>query len=364
MEIKYKMGELQTFTATRSFALGAFNVTVAKGAEIEFDGSSAQYAGMTYTFPALRGAVKAGWLVLATDYNEGDASYGVPVSAGIKMHSPVGGNEPPKLVPAVTTEADERIVMSSADHATTTREQNKTGRRAVVGGAEDQDGVEVRTLKTAAGNRAKNTRTVLTAESAGTALREAENVQIVAGRGQSEAEMLERMSAPDREVYLAEKASIKQRYVDSPEVVNTVKTAAVSNPEGMKLTQTVGGGIETADPTGMGGKAKASTRVEDGITFKNTNGPEKKEQPHPRSAEANQPVMMKDGTADARRQIAKAICPEFPSSYDFAAPERKKLARLQADFEDNAPVIRAVFAAESDTFKARILEEFPQAFRG
>jgi hypothetical protein len=61
-------------------------------------------------------------------------------------------------------------------------------------------------------------------------------------------------------------------------------------------------------------------------------------------------------------KIAKALCPDFPDSYDFAAPTKKKLARLQADFEDRLDVLRAVFAAEGDDFKDQLVREFPQAF--
>jgi hypothetical protein len=373
-QIKFKTGVFQTFTATRSFALGTLNITVAVGAELEFDGTTLDYSGTRHTFPQLRGAVTAGWLVPNQEYEEGNPAYGKPVSAGIKMRPPTDSSGTAKASAAVTLETDERIVMSSAEHAATTRDQNRQSTRKVasVGGAESQDGVEVRTLKTAAGNRAKTTRTVLTAESAGAALREAENVQIQIkpGKGQSSEEMLERMTDAEKEVYLASKASIKARYVDSEPtstVVATVKTAKTKEAEGMRLTQSVGGGTEIEDlGSGQGlAKAKSSTVVEDGIVFKNTNGPEKlKPQDHPRSAESQKPIMLKDGTVDARLQVAKAICPEFPTSYDFAAPERKKLARLQADFEDRPDVLRAVFAAESDSFKAKLIAEFPQAFQG
>jgi len=94
----------------------------------------------------------------------------------------------------------------------------------------------------------------------------------------------------------------------------------------------------------------------------NTNGPSNKEQPSPRSADAQKPVMLKDGTADFRLKVARQLCPDFPTNYDFAQNQRKKLARLQADYEDRPDVIRAVFAAESDDFKSLLLNEFPQAF--
>ena len=68
--------------------------------------------------------------------------------------------------------------------------------------------------------------------------------------------------------------------------------------------------------------------------------------------------MLKDGTADARLKFARQLCPDFPVNYDFATNPRKKLARLQADYEERSDVIRAVFAAESDDFKAVLLREF------
>ena len=115
-----------------------------------------------------------------------------------------------------------------------------------------------------------------------------------------------------------------------------------------------------ADP----GKPKVETFEQDGMKFTTTNGPSRREQASPRSAEAHKPVMLKDGSADARRMIAKQMCPDFPSNYDFSQAPRKKLARLQADYEERPDVIRAVFAAESDDFKSTLMQEFPQAFSG
>jgi hypothetical protein len=101
-----------------------------------------------------------------------------------------------------------------------------------------------------------------------------------------------------------------------------------------------------------------TTRVEDGITFSNTNVPDQTHTPRPRAAAVQTPEV----SPDIRLRIAQAWCPDFPSSYDFSASPKKKLARLQADFEDRPDVLRAVFAAESDEFKAQLVAEFPQAF--
>jgi hypothetical protein len=355
-EIKYKSGEFQTFIATRSFALGAFNITVAKGAEILFDGTTADYAGTRYTFPQLRGATRAKWLVLPSEYEEGNPDYGRPVSANIKVRPPTDSG-PSKPFEGLVTEEDERIVMSSKEHSDSVRKQNKLA-SSKVNQMNTQGGIPVRSLKTPAKSKSS-----LTASSAGSLIRSAENVQIEPGQGITEEDMLERMSPEDREVYLAKKSSLRARYIDAdqPTPVAKVATVKTKEAEGIKLTQQVGGGIEIADMAGMGGKAKKSTVVEDGITFQNVNGPERiQPEPHPRSP--RQPVMVKDGTVEARLQIARSICPEFPSNYDFAASSKKKLARLQADFEDRPDVIKAVFAAESDDIKAKLVTEFPTVF--
>ena len=64
------------------------------------------------------------------------------------------------------------------------------------------------------------------------------------------------------------------------------------------------------------------------------------------------------------RKIAKSICADFPDNYVFTQTTRKKIARLQADFEDRPDVIRAVAAADTDPeVRSRLFEEFPEAFK-
>ena len=370
-QIRFKTGEFQEFTATRSFELSNFGVKVMKGREIEFDGSLVKYDGAQYQFPQFRSAVAAGWVVPTSEYDENNPVYQAPASANIKMRPTKDTDKSDGKTAATTIEADERIVMSSAKHAADTRQQNRpasAGTRLAgnAGVAEAQDGVPVRTLKTAA--KVKGSIAEVTA-----AVHASTSVQIDPGQGITEQQMLDRMSETDRQVYLAQKSSLKSRYVDDAASstgvkVGEVKSAGVRQADGVKLTQTVGGGTEVSDGVGVEvatlRKDETSERVEDGITFKNTNGPRRNATPQHPTQVAATPVMMRDGTADVRLQIARAMCPEFPQSYDFAAPERKKLARLQADFEDRPDVLRAVFAAESDDFKQKLLSEFPQAFRG
>lgn len=345
-QIKYKTGDFQLFTATRSFALGTLGVTVSKSAELKFDGTIIDYAETRYTFPQLRSAVTAGWLVPSDEYDESNRDYGKPMAANIKVRPLLSGAAKPF---ETATEVDERVVMSSAEHASATKERNKASRDILA----DQEGVPVRTLKTAAKSRTK-----VEAQSVGTILREAEDVQIDAGQGRTEAEMLERMTSEDRETYLSKKSSLRSLHMNAS-IVGKIKTAESSEKEGIKLTPSVGGGIEVADMSGMTGKVKESVLVEDGITFRNVNGPERNTpEMHPRAKKA----MVEDGTVNARMQVAKAICKDFPNSYDFRTSAKKKIAKLQTDFGKRPDVIKAVFAAESDDFKARLVDAFPSVF--
>ena len=375
-QIRYRTGEMMHFIATRGFALGSTGLQISKGMDLHFDGTKVVVDGTEVTMPQLRGAVRSGWLVMAASYDE-DAEDARPVTANIQVRHPTQGGNPfenktPEKKAIVVTETDEREVGNTSSHAAAARQANAKYRQGqplrneVGGSVEMQDGVPVRKLKTAAGERAKNARTVLTAESIGSAIRQADNVQIEAGEGLTESDYLERMSEEEREEYLAKKEAARAKYTDASPVTRTVakiKTAKTETREGITAKVKTGGGIETADPIDPGEKAVVSEHVEDGIVFKNTNGPKKKgADAHPRSEEALKPVMLKDGTADARLKVARALCKDFPSNYQFDMPDRKKLARLAADYEDREDVLRAVFAAESDAFKAKLLEEFPHVF--
>jgi len=370
------------FIAARSFALGNTGLTLAKGQEVLFDGTTADVGGDEMSLPTLRGAVKAGWLVLAQNYDEDDMEAERPRAAGIQTHHPTQGGNPmdPRSRTAgrttmTTTETDEREVGNVGQHANQARNANTNYRRGqpvnpgMIGNAESQDGVEVRKLKTPSGERAKQTRTVLTAGSVGQAMKDTE-VTITAGQGQSEEEYVSRLAPDAAEEYLASKAAKRAQYVDddAPKVIGRVgKSKAPTTREGISAPMSVGGGVETGDLQGMDpGKAKKATVTQEGMTFQTTNAGTRGDQAHPRDngrpAQAAPGVVVKQASTDVRRMVAKQLCPDFPENYDFAAADKKKLARLQADYEDRFDVLRAVFAAEGDAFKGLLMQEFPQAF--
>lgn len=400
-QIRFRTGERMTFTATRNFALGNTGATIPKGAEVLFDGSTVEFAGMTYSFPQLRGAIRLDWVVMAANYDETDPSYGRPERANIQVrHATKGGNpmQPQPKMAIQTTESDEREVGNVTQHARATRETNRNYVRGqtpvnpvnvvqageTVRGqngfevVEQQDGVEIpgRSFKTMAGEKAKNTATTLTAESAALALSKASNVTIEPGRGVTQDEMLERMTPEAQEEYLNRKAALRAQYVvDEPAptrtVVSQLRKAPTQHTEGMIITPNIGGGVEIADPVGDGiaGKPRQSVIVEDGITFRTTNGPDRHMQESPNrqpasAAMAAARAAVPEAPPEVRKMIAKAVCADFPDNYDFAVPLKKRVARLQADYENRPDVIKAVFAAEGDEMKSILMQEFPQAFAG
>lgn len=348
-QIRFKAGEFQTFTATRSFALGNFNVRIEKAADLDFDGSTVRYAGADYPFPQLRGALTAGWVVLAESF-DATQDYDKPVAARIQVRSATQGDRPKAMV--ATVEADEHIVMNSMEHASTTKHGNR--RTASSAGSE---GVPVRTLKTSAVSTTK-----VSDDKA--AISELERLKITPGQGITRDEMLERMDPEAREAYRVKTEAARAGYPQvkeaalktkpsSRKVVGRVKRAGKANSEDAAVT--TGGGLETWD----GGDAEVVAQIGtgevaetvDGVTFAASTVKTTKQQ-GPIDAV----------TPDVRRRIAETLCPDFPANYDFGASAKKKLARLQADCEDRVDILLAAFAAEDDEIKARLVQEFPDAF--
>lgn len=390
-QIRYRAGQPIHFISTRPFALANTGVTIPKGTDVMFDGTRAEVEGAEYTVPQLRGAVKAEWLVLAGDF-DANARF-VPQSAQIQVRHPTQGGNPmqPRQAIQTTVSEEERIVANASSHATHTRTANKDyvrGQTRVNGtpnglqagqlvktqrgmmAVEQQDGtvVDRAPLMTAAGEKAKHQRT--SADMAGEVLSDISKIRINPVQGVTRDELMDRMSNEEREQYLSDLESRKSAYVDEAPIVRTstrtivgsVKSTREGQREGMTFRNSVGGGTEIEDPTGYGGKVEETIVEQEGIKFVRTNGPKRDAQAsvHPRSNGLE--VKGEVRGTDARRMVAKSICPDFPDLYDFNQPSNKKIARITADFEDRPDVIRAIFAAEGDEFKMLLIEAFPAVF--
>lgn len=380
-QITFRPGQPIDFTATKTFDLGTTGLKVVKGMEIGFDGTMVFIPGHPQVvMPQLRAALKTGWLVPSQNYNPNMVVR--PISAGMSVRPAEGGNPmAPRPRVAINTsqvESEEREVQSVSAHAAQTRQRN-TGNYRRDGGEEvlsqrgfevieDQEGTPVRALKTPAKQVTNLEKTNPFA-----AIQQANNVRIDPGEGRSREDMLAEMDEESRMAYEMERASRIAAYdpEQAAQIVNNVASPGTQFREGMVIKGSVGGGVAVEDLGGTGGAAKAqvTTVEEGGIRFTNTNGPKKNVRLVPTNGTNGgapkppaQPASGADGMA---RQIARSICPDFPDNYVFGDPVRKKIARLQADFEDRPDVIRAVAAADTDPeVRSRLLEEFPHAFAG
>jgi hypothetical protein len=228
---------------------------------------------------------------------------------------------------------------------------------------DDQEGVPVRTVSTPVKQEAN-----LEYESAGEILRRANNVQIKPGVGRTRDDILAELSDVDRAEYLAkieDKKASKlgaNRDANGNQILGTVPAPKIVEDGGFTITNSVGkGSTPVVDMSGTTGKNDVQVVEVDGIKITNTNGPKRAN-----SNGANKPAGNPSPiTGDPRRTIARSICSDFPDNYNFDAPIRNKIARLQADYDDRPDVIRAVAAAETDgEVKARLVTEFPGAFTG
>jgi len=355
--IHFTSGEYQIFIATRTFSLGDTGTSILAGSELEYDGTNIRYSGAApVRMPQLRGAVKAGWIVLSDDYDPTDLSASIPRPAGVQVRDARGGNpmDPSSRSLITTVEAEEREVSNVAQHANQVQSRNKQARsqRSV---SQDQDGMEVRKLSTPARQT-----TNFADESPDEAIRRANSVRIEAGQGRSRESMLASMTADEQSQYLDSIESRRSNHVAprSNLVVGRVQAPQNQDKEGFRVTNQVGGGVEIADAGGMQGDVVETQTSQEGLTFRNTNvGLPKKKQ-----ARA---VSTSTSDQDIQRRIAKSICRDFPDNYLFSDTPRKKIARLQADYEDRPDVIRAVAAADQDPdVRSRLLSEFPSAFGG
>lgn len=398
--MRFRHGQKQVFISTRTFTMGNDGVTIPEGSEIEFDGTFVSYAGLAPTMmPQLRGAIRANWLVLQDKYDPNDRSASIPQPAGMQMRSAEGGNpmDPkPRHEVSMDVESEEREVGNVEQHAAATREGNRENYRRkrtprsestagtlnMGGSVEPQEEIEVPGVRfqTAAGEKAKRTSTDIT--KAGAAISQANKVKIKPGRGRTREELIRDaiarggLTQDELEEYEEELASMRMTHgvvaTHSPQVVGHVPAPQHQQREGFDITGSVGGGTEIADMggTGVAGADQETVVESEGIKFTNTNGPKKGVRLVDAAAKAAAAQSSGNGgnggngTDDATcRKIAKAVCSDFPDNYVFTDPTRKKIARLQADFDDRPDVIRAVAAAEtSGEVKRRLVEEFPEAF--
>lgn len=364
MDQLFSSGDMYAFVATRDFSIGNPAVRLHRGSRVHFDGIRLKFGTLeAQTLPQFRSVINSGWAVLADQYDPEAAPE--RVSANIQMRPAVGGNpqDKPQFSGVATVDAEEREVarVPSAKGAAPAATSKKAAQRQANSGVATLDeGVVVATLNTRAGRDIPPV--TVGSDEASDVLAAANRAARKPPRGRTREDILASMDPEQQAAYKAQIAARKAAHPGSdrisadglqPQVVATLNQSKEPTESlGIKTALHVGGGTDTVDLSGLDeAPATAGVVVSEGMTFRTTNTT--LEKPRPKA----------DLSGDPRRIVAKSICKDFPDSYDFDAPLKKKLARLQADFEDRPDVIRAVAAAETDAeMKQRLIEEFPEAF--
>ena len=385
--------QLREYTVTNTFQLGQTGQNVERGQTILWDGYGiVEIDGQQLREPKMRGAAKMGWLVPSESFDPGDFTATIPRPAGMSMRPSDGGNPlnpTNRHIPQVVPSAQDRSVMNVAEHSSQTAAINVNpprGLRAAqpgnyrgmgtayhggnfVGG-NSVDAAQVSVVDRTFQSPAKSS-TDFTKVSPGEALARAESVKIQTRPGLTREQMLSQLVPEEQQAYLADTASLSSGHYDQPVqvVANVRKPSRSGETEGIQYQTTTSGGAVIQDGSAMshGGKPDVQVVESEGILFTNTNGPKKDvtpvaAPPVPVAAPPVAEVSISSTDAAVRKSIAKRMCEDFPEIYDFTVPEKKRLSRVIADFEDRPDVILAIYSAETDSMKSKLVAEFPQAF--
>ena len=141
IDTDFSVGVFKVFRVLTKIHLGALGTDLDKGTMISFDGTVLRHGTQDHTFPALRGAIKVGWVVP----DSSTASEYTPRPAGIQVGAAVSRGETRDLhASRVEVSADEQ------DAGTIPRKIQVSATTAPKKGNVSSDGVVVGKLKTPA----------------------------------------------------------------------------------------------------------------------------------------------------------------------------------------------------------------------
>lgn len=335
-----------SYRATMDFSLGT-GEKIYRDQTIAFDGFNLITEEGVRQMPFLKGAIKQGWLVPEGDSESGPPGPRVaPLTLGPTQHT--GNSDKRTKVPIYTTEEDAKPVTSIKDRTASVEKRNK-GLVATV-----DDGTVVRSVSTPTHMKSRLDST----GSAQAEITKYENkIQI---KPEAQKHRMEDMSDEDLEAYLQEKERrIQARVATLPSTPRIVapgkRMPVISGDEDSSIA------ISTTKTK----KAKTKKIEAEGISFEVT-APLNQDAPDPETLWESPPPKKSSVSlsSDASRRLlmARKLCKDFPENYNFDAPDRKKLARITADYEDRPDVVRAIWTVEKDAFKVVLEENFPDLF--
>jgi hypothetical protein len=107
--INFESGVFNTYRAVNKIHVGQIALDLPEGEIVQYDGSVMKWGGKEHNVPALAAAIRAGWLVVASD----TTSKYVPKPGGVKVHAPnVQGDKQGQEIVFDSAVEDETVVGS------------------------------------------------------------------------------------------------------------------------------------------------------------------------------------------------------------------------------------------------------------
>jgi len=122
--MKFVQGVFQKFISPADLAMGDLNMTLTRGAIVEFDGTNMVWGGQTFLYPKLALGIAAGWVVPYTDGEE--VPRHKPKPAGVEVRAAESqGNERGDLLNVEMAVEDEQVA-GTLKAANAKREASRT----------------------------------------------------------------------------------------------------------------------------------------------------------------------------------------------------------------------------------------------
>lgn len=334
-EIKWQRGQYLKFYAKMKIRLGGqqHSYTVESDDEFEFDGTMCRYSGMEFSQPGIRRAIAQGWASPVA----GDNTHVDSFQPGRNIASATSINRDLSRVqrvsaPVGVNDMDEDTVLNIGDRSSAMKDPNRghlnksDNRRTASHGmsvgrsdVDSQDGVVVSRIKT-------STHAVVDVAANPNRARELEMASYDDGFGRSE----ER-----------EGVSIKTN-------MGSVRGSVV-------LLEDMNEGKVVGNVRGQ------TTTHSDGITVQDTSNIRQKASRPKRNIvpSAPSPVIDAATAPNAKIVLAKSICSDFPTDWNFFAKLDDKLQRIEK-LGVSKQLLKALFASESKQLKKVLAERYPK----
>jgi hypothetical protein len=348
-EIVWKRGEFHTFFAQLKIRVGGKDeLSIQSGDAFDFDGQILRYAGMEVSSPHIRSCIKQNWATLSEESEdrpgtvtlERNRAAAKSVNTDLNNVQRVG-----KGSSIATSREDEETVLQVSDRRNLgtgdkvfnvptdrsspkvmTANNNRKVRGMEINGVEEQEGVEVGTVRTSA--------RLIKDVSSNSSTEDVVRLENISGSGYRPNNPRSSQHAGGIIMPPAKPVSSRVEHGDESDgvVIGKVRTSA--------KTREVAGGITITD----------------------TSNPSKKAAKQPAPVEKHPAPPQINTKIDPRVRIARSIDPGFPSDWQFNGKLADRLSKVH-DHGVSPSFLEALYAAEGDQMRKLLQKEFPDQFQ-